>query len=640
MLMLNDQAIGTDEVAMFRQQALEQHRTWKTDIYTADLIASNNWEILWPDDVVEESEPLVENLYLQTLEDKSASAGAMLPQMFVPPRRGTREDRAERDAQRRKRAMLGYWDRSRIRRDLKAYYMEWFHTGAVYTMPWCNWVDIGPDGERIQIPDAMRFAFFQMLNTRQVFPLSHNAQKDLTSVVVMRQMRVSEFEHTWGKDNPGLRQIQADRETLGFDTGRWLEEVWYLDEHHWAVAVVDSLLPSQQQGSAFVLGDMDKNHAMQAGGPMTYWLHHPEKHRLGACPVTESRRVTHNGKYIGALWDIIPQLRVAQNFMARLLDDLEANVYAPTVLDNIENAHEFGLGATLRGDGMGEARIQRDRPDVNFEAQQTVRGIMSDMRKQAFEPPQRSGEVGASIGSGKLINAVQGTFNAELAWAQSDIEMLLERTTSVTARFDEVWCAGLKEIEGFDDQGREFLEKYDPAQIYKGDYRNKVTYGDRTGFDDHNHLVRWATILELGATSRREFMTQVAHTDDVMQLERDIVIEQLTDLFLNGVLPQTIQEGDLQALVAFIDHLDDDKETIRSAVTKTIKGMGSIPAEGSRQGQGGGGSNARQDIMRQVMSLQAGGIPGNAEGQPQSAIGGRDLRALAGAGAGPGEGGG
>lgn len=619
----------TSDMTALRQAALDRHRTWKTDIYTADLIASNEWEIMWPDDVVEESKPLVENLYLQTLEDKVATAGAMLPQLFVPPRRGTREDRAERDAQRRKRAYLGYIDRSRLRRDLKKWYMDWFHTGATYSMPWCNWSTIGPDGTRTQNPPQQRFAFFQKLNTRQVFPIGHNAAGDLTSVLIMRQKRVDEMVAEWGEDNPGLRTILAHRQSLGWDMSRWLDEIWFMDEHHWAVAVVDSMLPNHLQGSAFVLAE-DANHANQAAGPVSYFLHNPEQHRLGGCPISESRRVTHNDRYIGALWDIIPSLRVAQNFMARLLDDLEANIYAPTVLDNIENAHEYGLGAVLRGNGQGQAAISKARQDVNFEAQQTVRQIMSDARKQAFEPPQRSGEVGASIGSGKLINAVQGTFNAELAWAQTDFEFLLERTLSVTARFDEVWCEGLKEIEGFDDQGREYHERYDPAKVFAGDYRNKVTYGDRTGFDDVNHLTRWATLKQLGATTTRELITQVAHTDDALQMEREIAIEKLAMLFIDGVLPQTVQQGDLGALKAFVEKIDDDKETVRSAVLGTIRELESVPAEGSQQGQGGGGSQARQDVMRMVRSLGAGGVPGNAEGQPQTAIAGRELRAITG----------
>lgn len=591
-------------LAETRQNALTVWSPWKTQINLCDMVANDKWEILWPDETVEDSEPLVENTYLQALEDKTYAAGTVLPRMFTIPRRGTRLDRAESQAMKRKRVYSSYWDRSRMKRQAKKWYKDGLHAGAAYAMPWVNWNH--RDGRPTMA--AERFPFFMHVNPRQVFPLAYDEMDRLTAGLIMRQRRVRDLRREWG-DHPELMRMMRDQSSRYGRDPEWLEEIWVFDERRWAVAVGDSGLPPDWQGAPLAPGDV-------GGGSTTVgWVHPPEDHRMMGCPLQELRRVTVDGQPRGALLDIVPSLKVAQNFMARLLEDLEANIYAPTVLDNIENAHEFGPGAVLIGNGNGRATIQRDRPNVNFEAQQTVAGIIDQARRQAFEPQQRSGDPGASISSAKGTNALMGTFNSELASMQQDFEDFMVGITAMTANFDEMWCYGSKGIWGFDASGSAFDETYDPRSVFGGDYRINVSYGERTGLDENNYMVRLATQKQLGGMSRRSFIEKSGSADDALQEERDMAIEALTDLFLTGILPQQVQGGNLEAMQKFVEKIDDDDLTTRAAVMETIREMRAVAAEG----QGGGmDTNKRMDIMRMARSLNSGGIPGNAEGQPPS----------------------
>lgn len=593
-----------------RQNALTIYAPWKQEIALTDLVANDKWEILWPDDTVEDSEPLVENTYLQALEDKTYTAGTVLPRMFTIPRRGTQKDRAERSAQKRKRVYSSYWDRSRLHKQAKKFYRDGIHAGAAYAMPWCNWKD--PTGLRPSIPDE-RFPFFMKVNPRQVFPLAYDEMDRLTAGVIMRQRRVRDLERQWSH-NPGplarLIDNHARRRGSGEHKPDWLEEIWVFDETHWAVAVGDSALPPEWQGAPVAPGEVG------TGSTLLEWVHDPEEHRLFGCPLIEMRRVTVNDQPRGALIDVVPQLKVAQNFMARLLEDLEMNIYAPTVLDNIENAHEYGLGAVLVGTGNGRANIMRDRPNVNFEAQQTVLQILEQTRRQAFEPAQRSGDPGASIVSAKGTNALMGAFNSELASMQQDFEQFMVEVTSITANFDERWCQGRKGIWGFDQSGEAFDETYDPTTTFDGDYRVNVSYGERTGLDENNFMIRIATQRNMGGMSRRTFIEKSGSAEDALQEERDMTIEALTDIFLTQVLPGQIQQGDLEALKKFVEKIDDDEQTVRAAVLDTIREMTAQPAE-EPGGPNGLPAGKRADIMKMVRSLQSGGIPGNAEGQPE-----------------------
>lgn len=595
--------ISTEQLRRTRDLALTVHSRWKQEIALCDLVANDKWQVMWPDKTVEESEPLVENIYAQALEDKTLSAGAMLPGYFVNARKGTRKDEAERNAQLRKRVHLSYAERSRLRRNLKRFYRDWLHAGAAYALPWTNW-------DRNLA--ANRFPFYMLLNPRQVFPIAYNSVGDLTAAVVMRQRPVGSLESDWGENHPAIRHASEAHKTARAVKAGWFEEVWYMDEDHWAVGLIDSQLPPEWQGSPITPA------GTSTGGATVEWLKPPEEHGLQGCPIKEARRVTVDDSPRGALIDTVPSLKTAQNIMASVIADLHMTVHAPVVLDNIENADEYGMGAVLIGNGDGTANIIRDRPPVNFEAMQLIQQTLDRARHQAFEPEQRSGQAGASIVSAKGTNALMGTFNAELAAAQFDIETLIAEASSATANLDEVWCPGKKQIDGL-DSGKMFDESYDPVTAFGGDYRLRVTYGDRTGLDEQNHLIRLATMKNLNAMSLRTFMEKAGISDDPLAEETDMAIERLTGLFFDFVLPQSIQAGDLGQIRAFVEKIDTDKVTVRQAVLDTIRETETPPAAGP--GGAGGPDTTTPDVMRMVRSLDKGGIPGNAEGQPPSQVG-------------------
>jgi hypothetical protein len=592
------------DLRYLRDLAVQAHQTWKAETLLADKVYSGDWEVLWPDGSVEQREPLVENTYALALEDKVITAAAIPMQLFTPPTRGTRNDEGEKNAQKRKRVGHSYHERSDLRRNLRRFYRDSLHTGLMVGMPWATGLVAGP----AQRPPEERFAYFQAVNPRHVYPLGWDNRGRLTAAMVMRQKRIADMEADWGK-HPALTAARFRHAVKGWQL-HWVEEIWYFDSTQWGVAIGDANLPATMQGS--IIGPADAQ-----GSMIMDWLVAPAKHELGSCPLKAAARITHNDSPRGALIDIIPQLKLAQNFMARLLDDLQASIYAPIVLDNIKNPHEYGLGAVLIGTGAGKAFIDRDRPPVNFEAQQTVQSIMEQTRRQAMEPSQRSGEAGASIVSGKGVDALLGTFNAELAAAQADCEILVGDLTSSTAAMDEQYCFGEKQINVLTDTGEMRDETYDPAKLFKGDHRFSCSYGDRTGLNEQQYLTRIAMVKNLDGLSTRHFMEKTGMVPDPLAEETDKGIEKLVALFTDLILPQEIQAGNKEALVKFIEKVDTDKMTMREAVYATIRETSIAPAE-----QPGVQTPAgRADIMRMVRSLEAGGIPGSAEGMPPSQIG-------------------
>ena len=98
----------------------------------------------------------------------------------------------------------------------------------------------------------------------------------------------------------------------------------------------------------------------------------------------------------------------------------------------------------------------------------------------------------------------------------------------------------------------------------------------------------------------------------------------MTKLFYTVLLPQQIAQGNLGALKDFVERIDDDKETVRSAVLETIKDL--EVAAGPVPGQPGAGGQGPGDVIQQMRSLASGGIPGQAAGQPSPPTIGNELQ--------------
>ncbi|REK34107.1 MAG: hypothetical protein DWQ20_07050 [Actinobacteria bacterium] len=596
----------TADISEARQHGARQHQAWKKQIAINNATGAGNWQVLWDDDTVEHSDPLVENIYSGSLQDKVYSAASALPQMRTFPARGTRQDRGERSAEKRRRIFESYWTRSRLEKTIQTLYFDWFNAGAAYTVPWANWIHATEP--RLTSPGE-RFPFFMRMHPMFAYPLSHDSLGSLTEILVARKRPLGAMKKEYGLNHPNIKAIESQLPLKGKEADRELvEELWFFDKTHWAVAIgtsVDHITFDQRNRF------MQIQPQVGGEGQVIGWLPDPVKDQLGVCPVVETKRATHDGEYRGALEDVIPTLRVAQNIMARLLDDIDMSIYAPTVLENIKDPHKYGPGAVLEGTGEGTARIERDRPPVNFEAQQTVAAMQDTARRQAAWPPQRSGNPDASIVSAKGVVALAGTFNVELATAQGDIAFGLQEITARTAALDEIHCTpevGQKRIDGVEGD-KQWSENYNPGTDINGDYRLIVSYGENAGLDRQNQLVQDATELGQGTMSRRQFIERRGR--DALATERDILIEQLTDIYIQQVLPLQLTQQD-PAVLEFLDAIDSDDTTTRGAVLKALRDAQVVAErQAAQQAEAGG---APFDALGAIQSLQSGGIPGVSPG--------------------------
>ncbi len=611
-----------EDLAKIRDQALLIHRGWKQRSFTSDLIIQQKWSTVWPDSTISQEAPYVENIYIEALEDKAATAASLNPTIYVPPKLATAHDRGEREAQKKRKVFATYASESRLPVHKIVWFMDWWKDSAMYSMPWCDWFDPSP-----------RQPYFIRQDPRQVYPMSHDSRGNLTSALVSRIRRIGDLENELGKDAPALRAMKAARQQRQWNETETIEELWWFDRDEWAWALFDTgydphfgtyryVAPGSYQGNG------------NFGESSVFWLLEPQRHKLSRCPIVEGKRGRSDSEYWGALDVMLPQMRHAHELMAMIMKDVSGNIYGPTLIENVQNFEEYGPQAVMIGDGSGKARIEQIRAPINYEGHQVVQGQLDAARNAGKYPQQRGGDPGASIVSAKGTNALQGSFNSEQAAAQTDFENFLENTLSVTAEFDEKWCGGSKRITGF-DQGQAFTERYDPRTMFntmagheageKGDYRVLVSYGGGLGLDQAQYLVQIATAMELKGMSRREFMQKSGLVDDAIATENEMMLEAIVDSFKALMLQQATEAGNMDPLLRLAEKADKQSESMREAVLEVIRETFAAPPAGAG---GGAGGESPIDVLKQARSLGAGGIPGNAEGQPSMPGVGPSLRGV------------
>ena len=601
-----------DDLVEARSQAVLMHSDWKQRSHVSDLMLQHKWSTIWSDLTGRNDPPLVEDLYTEALEDKAYTAAGLHPQIIVAPNVTTRADRGERQAAKKRKVYVSYALNSRFSTNKVRFFMDWWKEGAAFAFP---------HSDQLWNPQAQeRHPFFIRIDPRQVFPMAHDSRGKLTAALIARVRRVIDIENEW---NISIKSLLTG---TGRDYGPtdMVEELIWVDNEKWGWAVYDANYPKwtttyRYMGHEHLMTDGSAYRAKVTGG----WIIPPVPHKMSRCPLVEMKRATGDSYYRGALDVMIPQLRNAHNVMARLLKDIDLNIFAPKVHSGILNIEEWGPEAMLETDGSPNAGIDVIREPMDFGAMQVVQASMEAARNSGKYPQQRSGEPGASINSAKGSHAVMGGFNSEQAAAQADLAQMIEDTLSITAEFDEKWCGGSKEIMGF-DEGEAYSDKYDPRTLFNsmpkhdsgidGDYRVLVSYGGGPGLDAATYLVQLGTAMQLKGTTymRKAGLVDNAETEQVEMLYDDIM-----EAFKALMAQQGIQGGNLDPMLKIADKLETHETTARQAVMDTIKETFAVPAGGA--GGGPGGANP-VDTIKQARSMASGGMP-SSEGQPGPGIG-------------------
>jgi len=340
------------------------------------------------------------------------------------------------------------------------------------------------------------------------------------------------------------------------------------------------------------------------------------------------------GAFDDAIW-----VQLAKARMALLgLEATEKTVRAPLAVPRDVQKMTFGDDAVIRTDSPDKIRrVGIDVPQAAFQEGQVLE---QELRVGTRTPEARSGNVDASIITGKGVQALMGGFNTVVTTGQTVIGEALRCAIQFAFEMDQMlWPSEKKVIRGT-SQGTPFEETYAPGKDINGDYTCDVTYGFAAGQDPARAIVGLLQLRGDQLISRDFFQRQLPMGIDVVQMQTQIDNEQFTDALKQGMMgymqaiPQMALQGQdpLDALqkVAQLIQLREKGEPVHDAVLKVFTpkqapaasnplaaalgggGEGSAPpgagaAPGAPAGAGGAQGPQGIDMMTLLSGLTGGG---------------------------------
>lgn len=313
------------------------------------------------------------------------------------------------------------------------------------------------------------------------------------------------------------------------------------------------------------------------------------------------------GAFDDAVW-----VQLAKARMALLgLEATEKSVRAPLAVPRDVQKMTFGDDAIIRTDNPDKVRrIALDVPQYAFQEGQLLE---QELRVGTRTPEARSGNVDASIITGRGVQALMGGFNTVITTGQTVIAQALKDALALCFEMDEkLWPGQKKTIKGV-VQGVPFEETYIPSKDIAGGYTSDVTYGFAAGQDPARAIVALLQLRGDQLVSRDFVQRQLPMDLDVVQLQVQIDNEQMTDALKQGMMgfaqaiPQMALQGQdpIDGLTKMAKIIEErDKGTpFHDAVLKvfTPKNAPQGPQNPLQALMGGGGQ---------------GGPPGAAQGQP------------------------
>jgi hypothetical protein len=272
----------------------------------------------------------------------------------------------------------------------------------------------------------------------------------------------------------------------------------------------------------------------------------------------------------GALDDVV-WVQLAKHVMENyLMRSVEQTVNAPWAVPNDVDDIEFGPNQVVRTNEP--QNIRRIPAEVGSAAWAAPERLGKEVEYGAIVPEALSGNIDASVVTGKGVQQLMAGYSQQIAMAQQTLVGFYRQLIELCFEYDSlVYPDAEKTIVGRVG-GKPYRETYKPSRDIAGDYSVSVEYGGVAGLDPNRALVFLLQGLGAGLFSKDYVLRNLPldKSIDATEEQFKIQMEQLRDSLLQGLsglaqsLPLAMQNGldpwqFLGTVVECIDALEKKK---------------------------------------------------------------------------------
>jgi hypothetical protein len=233
-------------------------------------------------------------------------------------------------------------------------------------------------------------------------------------------------------------------------------------------------------------------------------------------------------------YDDVLAIQVAKARYALLsLEAATKAVQAPIAMGKNDLELSLGPDALIRSDRPNDIRrIPLEIPNGAFAQQQVLEG---ELRLGSRYPESRTGNIDASIVTGRGVQALMGGFDTQIKTAHAMFAKAFVDLVGLALEVDEkVFANESKELKG-NHNGVPYAIKYNPARDINGDYTVDVQYGLMAGLDPNRALVFGLQARGDNLISRDFLRRQMPFSFNATQEEEKIDTEEMRDAMKQAI---------------------------------------------------------------------------------------------------------
>lgn len=255
-------------------------------------------------------------------------------------------------------------------------------------------------------------------------------------------------------------------------------------------------------------------------------------HGLGELPVKVAFRPQWDHELRGQ-WDSVMWVQVARARMAQLAwEAAEKSVTAPIVATDDMQDISFGPDAILYSKNPEKVRrLPIEIPQSSFAE---LSQLGSEMRLGARYPEGRTGNLSASVVTGRGVQELLAGFDTQVKTAQTRFKRLFREAIALCFKMDEIyWPKTEKTITGT-QQDAPYEVKYIPKKDIAGDHTIDIVYGMAAGLDPNRAVVLLLQLRGDRAISRDFMLRQMPFNINVTDELTRIDVEEMRDSAKQG----------------------------------------------------------------------------------------------------------
>lgn len=249
--------------------------------------------------------------------------------------------------------------------------------------------------------------------------------------------------------------------------------------------------------------------------------------QVGEVLIRIVQRPSLDGQARGQFDDVLA-IQVAKARYALLsLEAATKAVQAPLVAPRDVNELAFGPDAIVRTDRPGDVRrLPIEIPAGAFAQQQVLEG---ELRLGSRYPESRTGNIDASIITGRGVQALMGGFDTQIKTAHAMFARAFVEIMSLALKVDEKFFGDVEKNLRGTRNGVPYNIKYKPKRDIDGDYTVDVQYGLMAGLDPNRALVFGLQARGDKLISRDFLRRQMPFSFNATQEEEKVDTEDLRD---------------------------------------------------------------------------------------------------------------